>query len=132
MPLVRRTHVWSGRRRVIETPLFPSYVFVQATQEATYVAIDSGRVVRRIAISDQQRFTWELCQLQQALAQEESFDPYPYLKEGVWVRVCSGPLRGVEGLVDIRKSRDRLVLQIEALGRATSLEIDAHLLDAVG
>jgi len=37
----------------------------------------------------------------------------------------------LEGVVEQRGRADRLILQIHALGRATSLEIDAGLLEPV-
>jgi transcription antitermination factor NusG len=51
-------------------------------------------------------------------------DPHPYLQTGVRVRVRTGPLRGVEGVVEVKPRVDRLVLQVHALGQAASLEID--------
>ncbi|RMD65392.1 MAG: hypothetical protein D6824_02725 [Planctomycetota bacterium] len=129
LPLVRRTRVWGGKRRTVFTPLFPGYVFVRALPEETYVAVDSGRVVQRLDPPDPATLAWELAQLRRALEQERSFDPYPYLREGRRVRVRSGPLQGLEGLIDARRRVDRLVLQVQALGRATSLEIDADLLE---
>ena len=56
---------------------------------------------------------------------------YPYLKVGRRARVTAGPFRGIEGLIEGVARPDRLVLQIEALGRATGLEIDAGLLEPV-
>lgn len=129
LPLVRRTRVWGGKRRAVFTPLFPGYVFVRSLPEETYVAVDSGRVVRCIDPPDPARLAWELDQLRRALEHVGSFDPYPYLREGRRVRVRSGPLRGLEGLVDARRRVDRLVLQVQTLGRAAALEIDADLLE---
>ena len=38
---------------------------------------------------------------------------------------------GLQGLVEDRSRSDRLILQIDMLGRAVSLEIDASLLDVI-
>ena len=45
--------------------------------------------------------------------------------------MTAGPFRDIEGMIENRAKPDRLVLQIAALGRATSLEIDAGLLEPV-
>jgi transcription antitermination factor NusG len=45
------------------------------------------------------------------------------------VRVTAGPFKGIEGLVEERRSPDRLILQIHTLGRATALEIDPSILE---
>jgi len=57
---------------------------------------------------------------------------YPFLRVGVRVEVRSGPLRGLQGLIEDRTRRNRLVLQVNMLGKAASLEIDGALLDPLG
>ena len=73
----------------------------------------------------------ELTNLRLALEAGDRIDPYPFLKKGVRVEVTSGPLRGLEGLVEERCGVHRLILQIEMLGQAVSLEIDASQLEVV-
>ena len=43
--------------------------------------------------------------------------------------MTAGPFKGIEGVIEDRRSRDRLILQIYTLGRATALEIDPSLLE---
>jgi transcription antitermination factor NusG len=47
------------------------------------------------------------------------------LKSGDWVRVKSGPLEGVEGILVRKKNAYRLVLSVEMLGKAAAVEVDA-------
>ena len=63
-----------------------------------------------------------------ALDQKVPLDPFPYLRKGVRVEVTSGPLQGLQGVVEDRNKRDRLILQVNILGQANSLEIDSALL----
>jgi transcription antitermination factor NusG len=56
-------------------------------------------------------------------------DPYPYLKKGVRVEVRSGPLKGIQGLVEDRARKHRLILQVDALGQAVSVEVDAAIVE---
>jgi transcription antitermination factor NusG len=53
------------------------------------------------------------------------------LKKGVRVEVRSGPFRGLQGVIEGRASANRLILQVDLLGRAVSLEIDPTLLDPI-
>jgi len=50
--------------------------------------------------------------------------PWPYLKVGHPVRIEFGPLAGLEGLVILEKSRERLVLSVDLLQRSVSVEIE--------
>lgn len=128
LPLVRHVRIYGHRKRSTEAPLFPGYVFLWGPLEAAYFAVESGRVAQIIRVTDQQRLDHELKQIRLALEGEAQLDPYPYLHVGRRVRVTQGPFKGVEGLIDERRSTDRLILVIDALGRATCMEIDASIL----
>lgn len=129
LPSVRKVAYHGGRKRAVELPLFSSYLFLWGPLDAAYFAVSTKRVVRTIPVADQARLDHELAQIRLALAGGAELDPYPFLRRGRVVRVRSGPLQGVEGLVEERLKRDRLVLQVRTLGRATALEIDASLLE---
>jgi hypothetical protein len=75
---------------------------------------------------------WELKNIALALDHHIPLDPYPYLRKGLRAEVQAGPLRGLQGLIEDRLKCDRLVLQVETLGRAVSVEVDACLVEVVG
>ena len=57
--------------------------------------------------------------------------PYPYLREGQRVRITSGPLANVEGiLVQIKPSKGLLILSIDLLRRSVAVEVDCTLVAA--
>jgi hypothetical protein len=72
-----------------------------------------------------------LSPLRRAIAGDGELSPYRFLTRGTRVRVASGPFKDLEGLVESPEHAGRLILQIRALGRAASLEIDACLLQRV-
>jgi len=131
LPLIKQIRIYGHRRRQIDQPLFSGYLFLKGTKEQTYNAIDTRRVVRVIPVPDQTGLNHDLKQINIALQAEGSLDPYPFLKEGTRVRVKSGPFLGLEGMVDERKRGDRIILIVQTIGQATSLEIDASLLEAI-
>ncbi len=131
LPLVNRVSFRGRQKCIIQEPLFASYLFLHGSVEATYFAIATKRVANAICVTDQQRFVQELKQIRLALDNQAELSPSRYLEVGRRVRVMSGPFMGIEGLIEDRSKIDRLVLQIAALGRATSLEIDADLLEPV-
>jgi len=54
--------------------------------------------------------------------------PYPYLREGQRIRITSGPLANVEGiLVRINPTKGLLVLSIDLLRRSVAVEVDCTL-----
>jgi transcription antitermination factor NusG len=131
LPLLEVTRSYGGRKAAVELPLFPGYLFLKGPVDDAFEADRTKRVAGIIAVSDQSKLTWELRNLALALKRQVALDPYPYLKKGVRVEVRSGPLVGIQGVVESRTRRDRLILQIDVLGQATSLEIDGALLDVM-
>jgi transcription antitermination factor NusG len=129
LPTVTRCKQYGHRRRTVEHPLFPSYVFMRGGHSERLAAYDTQRIATVIPVKDQVRLERELDQIRMAVESGVDVDPYPYLKVGNWVRVRSGPLQGLEGIVEDRREIQRLVLQVHVLNRAVSLEIDGHLLE---
>lgn len=129
LPLRRRVAYHGSRKRVVEEPIFASYVFLRGPAEAAYFAVSTKRVANVLPIPNQPRFERELRQLRLALEHGADLHPTAYLAVGQRARVIAGPFRGLEGLIEDRRNADRLLLQVAALGQATSLEIDVDLLE---
>ncbi len=131
LPLVRQVRYYGKFKATVELPLFPSYVFMRGQMDDVYRADRTKRVAKIIPVPDQRRLDWELRNVHLALQSQVQFDPFPHLVKGTLVEVRSGPLRGLQGLVEERVKPNRLILQVEMLGRAVSVEVDASLLDRV-
>jgi transcriptional antiterminator RfaH len=129
LPVRRVTRYYGRRKRVVEAPLFASYVFLHGPLDATYFATSTKRVATVIEVHDQDRFGREIEQIDKALASGADLRGADYLAVGRRVRITAGPFRGIEGLIEESARPDRLLLQVAALGRATSLEINADLLE---
>lgn len=129
LPLVQQTKVYGKRKMKVELPLFPGYVFLRGSMDDVYLADRTRRVARIIPVADQSRIDWELRNIRLALEQDAVLNPYPFLVAGTRVVVRSGPLCGLEGIVEHRCKGERLILQVEMLGQATSVEIDGAQLE---
>lgn len=132
LPTVQTVRYHGKRKAAVELPLFPSYLFLLGTLDDAYAADRTKRLARIIRVADQDRIARELQSLHLVLEKGAGLEPHPYLAKGVWVEVTAGPFRGVQGQVERYNSPGRLVLQIESLGQATSLEIDRDLLQPIG
>jgi len=133
LPLVDVQRMHGNRRTRVEFPLFPGYLFLQGSLEDVYTADRTKRVAKVIPVFDQAKLAEELRSVELALESASTpFDPFPFLKRGIRVEVSSGPLRGVRGIIEDRHKRDRLILQVDILGQATSLEVDGALLLPIG
>ena len=131
LPLVDQVRFHGHRKSTVSIPLFSTYVFMHGTVEQTYTAVSTKRIANVIPVPDQAGFAWDLQQIRIALDGGAALQPTDYLHIGRRVRVTAGPFKDIEGLIEDRPRPDRLILQIDTLGRAASLEIDASLLQPV-
>lgn len=108
-------------------PLFPGYIsFAQNTPQDIY---RNGRVAGLIEIRHQARFIHELTQIYQAIESGAQLEPLTdSFEAGTYVRVRSGPMRGVEGQITHVRDQKRLVLEVEPFGRA-SMVIDSSMVE---
>ncbi len=124
LPLYNVTHRWQDRIKQLSLPLFPCYVFLKDALERRLEIVTTpgvysviGNAGRPATIPDQ-----EIEAIRQAIDSKFAVEPYPFLKCGDHVRVKSGPLEGIEGILVRKKNSFRLILSIELLGRSVSAE----------
>jgi transcription antitermination factor NusG len=63
--------------------------------------------------------------IRQLVESELSYDPCPLVKEGEMVKVVSGPLKGVVGRLVRKGTHARLMLSVDLIGQAVSVQVDA-------
>jgi transcription antitermination factor NusG len=69
---------------------------------------------------------YEVDSVRLLVGSELQYDPCPNIKEGMMVSVVHGPLRGVIGrLVRKESLKARLILSVDLIGQAVSVEVDA-------
>jgi transcriptional antiterminator RfaH len=131
LPLIEKVRFHGRRKLKSHLPLFPGYVFLFGLRDAAFEVDRNKRIANILPVVDQQQMQLELENLRKALDLQAPLDPYPYLKEGIWAEVRSGPFQGVQGKIERRMQTDRLLLQVDMLGRAVSIEIDGSLLEPI-
>lgn len=126
-------HVSKRRKRVIRSllPLFSGYVFFCGSEMDRLELLRTNRVANVIEVLDQQRLIGELLQIEQAIKAGAPLAPHNYIKEGQKCRVLAGPLIGLEGIVVRAGGGVRLVLQVDMLGQAASVEIASDMIEKV-
>jgi transcription antitermination factor NusG len=132
LPLRRRLHVYASKRVEFLHPLFPGYAFGRFSRLERRSVHGSDYAARIIAVEDQSGFLAQLEPIRAVLAQGAALTLCPYLEKGTRVRVMGGRFRGVEGMVQRRSGKARVVLSVDLLQQAVALEVDEALLAIVG
>ena len=129
LPLIEKVTRRQGRSQKTLLPLFGGYLFFCGDQDDRQKALTTNRIAQVIEVVDQSVLIRDLTQIQKALSQGARLDPCPHLKSGMRCRVTSGVFAGLEGILVRKKNLSKLLLNIEMLGQAASLEIDSDLLE---
>lgn len=130
LPLFAAAHRWQDRVKRLSLPLFPGYVFIRSALDRRIHARVTPGVIhfvpgdRPIPIAPD-----EIDGLRQISASRSSVQPHPFLKAGDWVRVKSGTLEGLEGILTHWKGGYRLVLSVDLLQQSAAVEIDASVVE---
>jgi transcription elongation factor/antiterminator RfaH len=126
LPTYRSVRRWQDRRKEVELPLFPGYLFVRIPYRSRLQVLTAPGVVQIVTFDGKPAPIREdeIEALRQALSRNANCEPHPYLKVGRRVRVRSGPLSGIEGILIRRKEGFRLVLSIELIMRSIATEVD--------
>ena len=127
---------WKVRRRSHRTirsllPLFTGYLFFCGEEDQRIETLRTNRVAGLIEVKNQEKLLKELVQIEQALRAGAPLTPYKYIKAGQKCQVIAGPLLGLEGIVITTKGATRLVLQVDMLGQAASVEIDVDMIEVI-
>lgn len=124
-PLIRRRlHTAGGRVRHSFVPLFPGYVFAPVDDEQRRNALATNTVARWLSIPDERMLVGDLRAIKRLIDAERPLTPEARIEPGQLVRVKSGPLRGVEGMVVKRRGEQRLVVAVRFLNQGASIELE--------
>jgi transcription antitermination factor NusG len=133
LPLYRSLHRWKNGCRVsVDQPLFPSYVFV-SLQRGDYIrALQTPGVVCLVGRGREPAPlpTYEIESLRSGLALRH-FEPHPYLVAGKRVRIHSGALAGLMGVLVRKKNHLRVVLSLDLIMQSASVEIGIEEIEPV-
>ncbi|MFN9368839.1 MAG: transcription termination/antitermination NusG family protein [Planctomycetia bacterium] len=124
-PLIhRRLRAAGGRTRSSFVPLFPGYVFSRVDDEQRRAVLATNTVARWIPIADERMLEHDLRSIKRLIDSDRPLTPEARLEPGQAVRVCSGPLRGLEGTVVRRRGEERLVVAVQFLNQGASIEVE--------
>ena len=127
LPLVHTLSRRRDRKKYVDIPLFPGYLFVFTEKERLLFDVKYTRGVTRIIGTDLDAPTpipdKQILDIKSIMETEVKLDPFPYLKKGRMVRVKSGPLKGLEGILVERKGHYKLVIQIDLLQKGAAAEV---------
>jgi len=127
LPMVTRWSRWKDRRKQVEFPLFPGYVFARIDPAGRMGVLKCSGVVSIVSFNNEPAPVpdREIEAIQALMASTLPYDPCPMIKAGTMVEVTHGPLKGIVGRLRRKGSQARLVLSVDLIGQAVSVQVDA-------
>jgi transcription antitermination factor NusG len=124
LPLQKITRQWKDRKKEIEIPLFPNYIFVKTLKAQVYHIINNPKIVRYIAFDGRP-----------ATLKEEEIDfiksagkcgniYLSHLKKGDKIRITSGLLRGYEGVLVECDEKKRFGLFLKEINQMIMVDLN--------
>ncbi len=130
LPSVKKLRQWKDRKKFIDFPLFPGYLFVYMHENPEeYINVLKTRGAVRFLSAGMTCPTpvssEEINTLRLLIESGEPLDVYPHLKKGNPVRVRRGPLSGAVGVIDNKVDQYIFMVNVDILGRCVGVNIYA-------
>jgi len=134
LPIVTEVHRWSDRKKSVQLPLFGCYVFAKFIDNRSerLRVLRVGGVLGLIGsqgegtpIPDEQ-----IDAVRSLVEGNVAWSPHPFLKIGQRVRIRSGALDGVEGILVSRNGDDTLVISVDAIQRSLAVRVEGYEVEA--
>lgn len=133
LPTVTVMSSWKDRKIKLQTPAFPGYVFTRICLGERGQVISVPGVVKILSfngvpapLDEAEIENIRLCQERGVL-----IEPQPWFGIGERVRVKSGVLEGLEGIVSHCKDEQRLIVPLSLIHQSIAVRVDIDLLQPV-
>jgi transcription termination/antitermination protein NusG len=130
LPLCTEVRSWSDRRKEVDFPLFPGYVFVRLANcgpmrllvfQARGVIGFVGPNNRATAIPAQQ-----IEALRSVVDARVNLRPHPYLNVGHRIRIQNGALQGLEGVLVRIASDESLIVSVDLIHKSVAIRLEGY------
>jgi transcription antitermination factor NusG len=126
LPLYKTKHRWKNRCTVtVELPLFPNYLFVRIDRDERLRVLSVPSVVSIVSVGREPLPVPDqyIVGLRDGLLAHR-IEPHPGLGAGDRVRITTGAMADMIGVLERLKNACRVVLSLEMIGRSVAVEVD--------
>ncbi len=131
LPLTTQKRVWSDRVKLVEVPLFSSYVFVESSEQKLPVLSEINGISKFVRFNKEYAIIKreEIRAIKTFVEKGKNVEVYQDgLQEGQEVKVKQGPFIGLQGVLVRKGRKSRFIIEVEGLDRFISVDIPSkHL-----
>ena len=133
LPTFEKFTRWKDRVRRSQSPLFPGYVFVHASDAERTPVLQTSGVVNIVSVAGRSAPLQEseIERLRACGAYASEVEPHPFLRIGQRVRVKHGPFAGWEGILLEKQNRTRLVITVEQIMKSVAVNLNGADVESI-
>jgi transcription antitermination factor NusG len=133
LPMHKVMRQWSDRKKKLEVPLFPNYVFVKVDDLRRRYLYTINEIVRFVSIENRPVVVREkdILMIKAVLNNDLDVSSEEDFKEGMAVRIVSGQFVGVEGVLVKKGGNSRLLVRLDSVSMAFSFNIYTRMVKSV-
>ncbi|HEY6349036.1 MAG TPA: UpxY family transcription antiterminator [Candidatus Angelobacter sp.] len=134
LPLCRMRRQWKdGSKGMVQLPLFSSYIFVRIGCGGRLPVLAIPGVISIVGGGRESMSVPDsyIHFLREGL-QQGKIEPHPYCLSGTKVRIRSGVMAGMEGVLLRKKNDFRVVLTLEMIMKSVKVEVELDNIEPVG
>jgi transcription antitermination factor NusG len=134
LPIYQCQRKWKdGSKGVLQLPLFSCYIFVRIGRVERVPVLQVPGVISIIGFGLQPLPVLDsyIDLLREGLRQGK-IEPHQHLTVGTRVRICSGLMAGLEGVLLRRTNNLRVVLTLELIMKSVTVEVETGNIEPVG
>ncbi len=126
LPLTKVWRQWSDRKKLIEEPLFKSYIFAHVNEKGRLTVLQTEGIVRcvsfngKVAIVPDEQIEYVKRIVEH---KQDSLKVSDILYKGTKVKVISGPLEGMQGYVEYVDEDKWVVFNIDAVNHSIRVKL---------
>lgn len=126
LPMYRARRRWSDRDAVLDIPLFSGYLFCHLPERRFVPVLSTPGVVQVVGMGPfpEPVPEAEIVALRRIVGSGRETRPWPYLAAGQRVRLRSGALKDVEGILARADGRAKVIVNVELLQRSVAVSVD--------
>jgi transcription antitermination factor NusG len=130
LPLQKKIRQWSDRKKWIEAPLIPGYIFVKITKHDYEKVLKIPNVVSYVRFEGKAAIIpeYQIDTIKRLLRQHDIDIEISYtnIEKGDPVEVMAGPLMGTKGKLVLFKGKKRVAIELAQMNLSLTIEVPLH------
>lgn len=135
LPMYKVLKQWSDRKKWVEQPLVPSYIFVKVSKKEFFTVLNTPYVVSYVSFAGKAAAIREQeIEMMKLLMEDTANHPElvtTNISKGDLVEITGGAMKGAIGEVVYQKGKYKFQIRPEKLGFAVQVEVNAAYLNKI-